>query len=95
MKVIALSGAATVKVAEHTTLDWHPLVTVQVTVFDPPVVTLGAPAVWLSEMLALQPPLKLTVASHALYCASAADCDWHAPTSLFTAQFKTTAVAVT
>ena len=62
----------TVKEALHVLFASHELVTVNVTVFVPPQND-GAP-VLLFDNDELHPPLVLTVASHAAYCASTADC---------------------
>ena len=60
----------TVNAAEQVTLGSHDEVTVHVTVVDPPQAGGAAPA--LLEILALQPPEKLAVASQALKAASMA-----------------------
>ena len=72
-QVNTTAGAVvTVKEALHVLVGSHELVTVNVTVFVPPQ-NGGAPVLLLYND-GSHPPLVLTVASHAAYCASTADC---------------------
>ncbi|MBV6471766.1 MAG: hypothetical protein JPMHGGIA_00016 [Saprospiraceae bacterium] len=67
---LTTGASSTVNAAEQVTSGSHEEVTVQVTVLEPPQASGAAPPLLLSN--ALQPPVKVAVASHALYAASIA-----------------------
>jgi hypothetical protein len=88
---VTAGAAVTVNVAEHVLGPSQELVTVNVTVVEPPQAG-GAPAL-LFEMAALQPPLKVAVASHAANFVLIADCVWQAASVTLAGQVSVTAGA--
>src|SRR5690606_40889600 len=84
-------AAVTVNVALQVTSVSQSLLTVQVTVVEPPQAE-GTPELSLL-MLALQPPLKVVVASQAAKAASIAVWLWQAASVALVAQFSATAGA--
>jgi hypothetical protein len=87
---VSITGGAmiTVNEAVHVTGLWQELVTVKVTVVEPPV--LGGAPVLLFESVALHPPVKFAVASQVANFASIAACDCPGASVTFTGQVSTT-----
>jgi ATP-dependent protease HslVU (ClpYQ) peptidase subunit len=90
---VTLGAVVTVNVAEQVLGVSQELVTVQVTVLLPPHAA-GPLVPPLCERAALQPPLLLTVPSHALNAASTCACVWQAATVVLAGQVKVTLGAV-
>lgn len=87
------SGAvSTVNVRVQLTTVWQSLVTVKVTVTDPPVAS-GAPVLLLVKT-ALHPLVTVAVANQAAYLALISACVWQKVSVTFTGQFKLTVGAV-
>jgi hypothetical protein len=88
---VTAGAAVTVNVAEHVLGPSQELVTVNVTVVEPP--QAGGATALLFEMAALQPPLKVAVASHAANFVLIADCVWQAASVTLAGQVSVTAGA--
>jgi hypothetical protein len=88
---VTAGAAVTVNVAEHVLGPSQELVTVKVTVVVPPHAG-GAPELLL-EMAALQPPLNVAVASHAVNLELIVACVWQAASVTLAGQVKVTAGA--
>jgi hypothetical protein len=91
VKLTGAAGGETVNVAVHVTGGSQPLFTVKMTVAVPPQAS-GAPVLLLVKT-ALQPPVKLAVASQVLYLVLMAACDWQATSVVLIGHVKTTAGA--
>jgi hypothetical protein len=88
---VTAGAAVTVNVAEHVLGPSQELVTVNVTVVEPPQAG-GAPELLL-EMAALQPPLKVAVASHVVNLELIVACVWQAASVTLAGHVKVTAGA--